>query len=411
MKKHDVPVGELRYDDVSLAEVAAAFGTPVYVYSHETILEKITLLKSVFSDVDVEISFAVKANNNIALLKILKEQGIGVDVVSLGELKAVLKAGFMPAQIIFNGNGKTRRELESTIAKNIFAINVDSKEEFDTIAEIAGATAAPAIRLFLRINPDIDSHTHPYISTGKKINKFGMSFDVALGLLKKAERTPGVDVAGLHFHIGSQLLDIAPYAAVVKKVEKFLETCREFSLPFLNLGGGWGIDYRKTGNHFPVDTYKAEILPVLKRMGKRYIVEMGRYLLGESGVLIGSVILNKSGTDRNFIITDIGMNDILRPSLYVAYHHIEPVRQYSGRERITADIVGPLCETGDKLAENYTIQRIEPGEYIAVMDTGAYGYSMSSNYNFRLRPPEVLLKEGRMIEIRPRETYERLLDY
>ncbi|MBP7460129.1 MAG: diaminopimelate decarboxylase [Candidatus Delongbacteria bacterium] len=401
----------LHLDGVSFLQIAREFGTPTYIYSQAMIQDKIKAAEKVLDGLDYHISFAMKANSNINILNFLRSRGLGADAVSLGEMKAAERAGYTPDKIILNGNGKTMEEFHYAISKSIFAINVDSYEEFQTLKLLAKQYKNHEITLFLRINPDIDPKTHPYISTGLRKNKFGINFKVGTHILQEAEECKNLRICGCHMHIGSQLLDYRPFLDALKKMEEFYQANRKYDMPYLNLGGGWGIDYLKDGNGFPLDEYRRLIIPELKRFNKKVILELGRYLIADSCFLLGTVLQVKATKYKNFIVTDIGMNDLIRPSLYQAFHYIEPVETIPSRKVFTADIVGPICETGDKIAENYPIRWVKPGEHLVVYDTGAYGFSMASNYNLRLRGAEVLIHSGRADLIRPRESYDRLFDY
>ncbi len=401
----------LHLDGVSLVDIADQFGTPTYVYSYQHLQEKIRMAREVFEGLNYHISFAMKANNNLYILKIFREMGLGADAVSMGEMLAAQKAGYLPNEIILNGNGKTDKEIAYAIQQGIFAINVDSYEEFDRIRQFAQLCPDREIRIFLRLNPDIDPKTHPYISTGLKKNKFGMEFQVGTLILQEAVKIPNLKVIGTHFHIGSQLLDHKPYVEAIRKISDFFRSHRRYSMPFINLGGGWGIDYHKEGEGFPLEAYRQEVIPLLSKLNKKIILELGRYLVSESCFLLGKVLGIKSTAHKNFVITDMGMNDLIRPTLYQAYHFIEPVENIPARKMVIADIVGPLCETGDKIAENYPLKRVEPGEHLVVYDVGAYGYSMVSNYNLRPHGAEVLVRGGKVFLIRPRQTYEELFSY
>lgn len=400
--------GELAIEGVSLQALAQNRPTPFYLYSFNKITENIQKVKDVLSGLPYHISFAGKANNNLYLLEHLKNIGVGIDIVSKGELEAVKVVGFSSDSVIVNGNGKTTELLKELVEFGPRAINIDSNEEMKRL-ELILEGSQKEIDVALRINPDVDPITHPYISTGLKKNKFGMDLDMASKLIEKYIDHKNIHIKGLHLHIGSQILSVAPYEDAFEKVYEFLQGLKRHNLSFINIGGGWGLDYEKSGKEFSLEEYKERVVPILKRFNLDIILELGRYLIGNAGVLVGKIEYVKKTPYKTFVVTDASMADLIRPSLYHGYHYIYP--QYDRGLAKAVDIVGPLCETGDRFAEDRTIKLPLEGDFICICDTGAYGYSMSSNYNFSLRPAEYLLKDGTIEEIRPREEWREITYY
>lgn len=399
---------QLTIEGIPLEEIAAERPTPFYLYSLQQIERNIGKVREVFAEVDYHLSFAAKANNNLYLLAYLKSIGVGIDIVSPGEFLACKRVGFDPKDVIVNGNGKKKDFLRELIAYKPRAINVDSKEELARIDALVKETGE-SVTVALRVNPDVDPITHPYISTGLKKNKFGMELETAAQLIEAYLDHPLVKIEGLHLHIGSQLLQIGPYVDAYSKIGDFINSLENHHLKFINIGGGWGIDYLRDGREFPLEDYKKRVLPILKDYGMEIILELGRFIIGNAAVLVGQVNYVKETAYKTFVVTDASMADLIRPSLYAGYHHIYP--QYDRGEEGSFDIVGPLCESGDRFAEDRPMKRPQEGEYIVVCDVGAYGYAMSSNYNFSLRPAEYLITPEGIKEIRPREDFNRMIDY
>jgi len=405
--------GSLYCENVPVARICEALGTPVYIYSRGTLERHFRIFGEPFSMVDHLICYSMKACSNLAVLRIFANQGGGVDIVSGGELYRALEAGVSASRIVYSGVGKRASEMDEALAADILMFNVESEEELlllDSRAQAAGKKARTA----LRVNPDVDPLTHPYISTGLKKNKFGIDVPRSLGIFRKAGELKGIDLIGLDCHIGSQLTEIAPFLDAVGRLKELLVLLRGqgIEISFLDIGGGLGIPYNQEEPPAPAD-YGAAIVDQIADMKVTLILEPGRVLVGNAGILVTRVLYRKEHPEKNFIIVDAAMNDLIRPSLYDAHHAIW--RVYRGedraapRKRIIADLVGPICESGDFLARGREIEAVEPGELLAIMSAGAYGFSMSSNYNSRTRPPEVLVDGDDFFVIRDREAYQDLI--
>ncbi len=402
--------GELYCEDVPVSRIAKEVGTPCYIYSHATLVRHFHAYDSAFSNVPHVVAFAMKANSNLAILRLMAQEGSGVDIVSGGELYRALKAGVPPNKIVFAGVGKNPEEIRNALRADILMFNVESSAELYTIDEVAASMGRKA-RVALRINPDIDPKTHPYISTGLKKSKFGISADRALDEFKLASSLKHVEVVGVHKHIGSQLTDVTPFVEALKKVLKLVEALKSsgIDIRYVNIGGGLGITYSDETPPLPQDLADA-ISPLVHDLKCVLIMEPGRVIVGNAGILVTRVLYTKEGEAKRFMIVDAAMNDLIRPSLYGAYHEIQPVRESSVRApKKTVDVVGPVCESGDFLAKDRDMPEAKAGDLLAVMSAGAYGFVMSSNYNSRPRVPEVLVKEGEMHVIRTRESYEDLV--
>jgi diaminopimelate decarboxylase len=400
--------GELRCDGVSLVETAERFGTPLYIYDAATMLEAFTAYEQAFSCIPHRICYALKANASGALLRLLAARGAGADIVSGMELLAALRAGFPPDRIVFAGVGKTDDELELAVRTGVAHVNAESEEEIERLAAV-GARLGRPIRISLRVNPDIDARSHPYISTGLKENKFGVDIAVAGKILRRFHRRPGVQVVGLQCHIGSQILDLRPLAEAARALAELsrLLLAEGFPLETVDLGGGLGVDYEGRGAPSPTE-FAAAVRPAVEGLPLRLLLEPGRSLVAPAGVLLTRVLYLKRNGDKRFVIVDAGMNDLLRPALYQAHHRIEPVRPRPG-SGLVADIVGPVCESGDFLARAREVPPLEPGDLLAVRDVGAYCFVMASNYNMRPRAAEALIEEGAVRLIRRRETFDDLV--
>lgn len=398
----------LYVEDIALKEIAKDKPTPFYLYSYDQIACNINRINETFEGLDYHITFAAKANNNLYLLEALKNMGVGIDIVSKGEFEAAKKVGFSNNSLVVNGNAKSKDFLKEMLDFQPRGLNVDSIEELERLEAICMESGC-SIKVALRVNPDVDPITHPYISTGLKKNKFGMDLESAALVIDKYYNHQYVKISGLHLHIGSQLLYVSPYEDAYGKVYDFVGSLKAHELTYINIGGGWGIDYHRDGQEFPLDEYKERVIPILKKFNMALILEMGRYIIGNAGVLVAKVEYIKQTPFKTFVVTDASMADLIRPSLYDGYHHILPETNVG--EEQPFDIVGPICETGDRFAEDRHIATPKVGEYMVICDTGAYGFSMSSNYNFTLRPAEYLLKNGRLIEIRPRENFEDISLY
>jgi diaminopimelate decarboxylase len=400
--------GELRCDGVSLAEAARRFGTPLYVYSRGAIEERWASYERAFAPVPHRICYAVKANGNGAILRLFAGLGAGADIVSGGEMRAALRAGFPPERIVFAGVGKTDEELALGLDRGIGEFNAESEEEIRRLARLAEERGRAA-RVSLRVNPDIDPRSHPYISTGLREAKFGVDIARAPDILRSARSLPGVTIGGLQCHIGSQITDLEPLATAARALASLSRRLLDegFPLRTIDLGGGLGVDYEGRGAPGPAALAES-LLPALEGLPLTLVLEPGRSLLGGAGILLTRVIYVKEGHGKRFVVVDAGMNDLLRPALYGAHHRIEPVTPRGGpAERV--DVVGPVCETSDFLARGRDMERAEPGDLLAVRDAGAYGFAMSSNYNMRRRAAEALVEDGDVRLVRRRETFEDLV--
>jgi diaminopimelate decarboxylase len=401
--------GILYCEDVALPDAVARWGTPLYVYSAGAIRGRYRELDAALAPVPHLIAYSVKANGNLGVLRALAELGSGADIVSAGELHRVLLAGIPADRIVFSGVGKTVAELAAALQAGIRCFNVESEGELRALSELAAAmkTAAP---IAMRVNPDIESPTpHHYTRTGHAATKFGIPAADAMRLYRLAASLPGIRIVGIDAHIGSQLLEVEPYRLAVLQLLELADALRAESieLELLDIGGGMGISYH--GNEaISVGQFADAVLPLVATAGLTLVIEPGRYLVGEAGVLVTRVLYLKEGGGKRFVITDAGMNDLLRPSHYSGYHAVEPVEAH-GRERRHVDIVGPICETGDFLALDREVEIPEPGELLAIHAVGAYGFSMSSTYNQRPRPAEVLVDGSEAHLVRRRETLDDLV--
>lgn len=402
--------GALFCEDVPLADAAARWGTPLYVYSRTAIRERFGDLQRALAPVPHLIAYSVKANGNLAVLRTLAKLGAGADIVSAGELHRAWLAGIPGERIVFSGVGKTVTEMAAALDAGILAFNVESEGELRALSELASATGRLA-PISLRINPNIDSPTpHAYTRTGHAGSKFGIPIADARALYRLAASLSGIRVCGVDVHIGSQILDAAPYGRALEQVLALVQELSEdgIALELLDLGGGLGISY--TGEEgISAALFAETILPRVSASGLRLVVEPGRFIVGHAGVLLTRVLYVKEGGGKCFVITDAGMNDLLRPSHYAGFHAVEPVAGEAGRERIRVDVVGPICETGDFLALDREMDAVEPGELIAIHTVGAYGFSMASTYNQRPRPAEVMVEGAEATLVRRRETLEDLV--
>lgn len=395
---------QLHCDGVPLATIASDVETPVYVYSLTEIEARYRAYASAFPG--ALIAYAYKANANLALCSFLTHLGAGADVVSGGELFIARKAGVPPERIVFNGNGKTRQEITKALAGGVRVINVDCAEELETVARVAGQLGVRA-PVAVRVNPNIDPHTHPHVATGLRRSQFGVPIERALALYQQAVATPNVEVVGVHAHIGSQITDLAPFVAAAECLADLVVALRRagVTLQHVNLGGGLGIRYHDEPERSPADL-AAAVLPVMRGLNVDLILEPGRWIVGPAGVLVASVVHVKRG-EPDRIVLDAGMNALLRPALYEAWHAIRPLRQ--GPVAGHFDVVGPACESADVLGRGRELPLLAPGDLVAVMDAGAYGYSLASTYNGRPRPAEVAVRGDRWWVIRRRESYADLV--
>jgi diaminopimelate decarboxylase len=392
-----------------LADIAARVGTPAYVYSRRIILENYAAYHEAFADLPHAVCYAVKANSSLAVLALLAKAGAGFDIVSGGELFRVLQAGGNPAKVVFSGVGKTAEEVEYALGKGIHSFNCESESELEMIDAMAarqGVTAGFSIR----VNPDVDPSTHPYISTGLSEHKFGIAIAEAPGVYARARRLRNLSAEGVSCHIGSQILDPSPILAAVEKVVALADSLRASGFPVrhLDLGGGLGVAYRPGEKAPAIGEFIQSLHDRLRTSGLCVMVEPGRSIAGPAGILLTRVLYRKKSGAKEFVVVDAAMNDLIRPSLYRAHHEIIPLRRRN-LPPITADVVGPVCETGDFLARDRRMDNVFPGDFLAVCTVGAYGFVLSSNYNSRPRAPEVLVEENSYRVIRERETYADLV--
>ena len=398
--------GQLYAEDVDLAEVAEVYGTPCYVYSRATIERHWRAFDAAFNGVDHLICYAVKANSNLALLNLMARLGSGFDIVSVGELERVLAAGGDPAKVVFSGVGKQAGEMRRALEVGIHCFNIESEPELERLNRIAGEMGVKA-PISVRVNPDVDARTHPYISTGLKENKFGIDISRALGVYAVAAEMEHIEVIGIDCHIGSQLTETAPFVDALERVLELVDKLygQGIALRHIDIGGGLGITYRDETPPLPGD-YAAPLLDRLAGRDLKVMIEPGRAIVGNAGVLLTRVEYLKHTDHKNFAVVDAAMNDLARPSLYNAWQAIIPVSIREG-ESHSYDVVGPICETGDFLGKDRELT-IEPGDLLAVRSSGAYGFTMSSNYNSRPRAAELMVDGDRVYLVRERETIEDL---
>jgi diaminopimelate decarboxylase len=425
-------------EDVDLTRVAEEFGTPTYVYSESTILDHYTRLDAALAPIDHLICYAVKANSNRAILKLLVNAGASFDIVSGGELFRVLAAGGVPAKCTFAGVGKSGDEIEYALGQGVCSLNVESEAELESIDRIAGAKKMRA-PIALRVNPDVDPHTHQYISTGSQENKFGIALDHIDAVYERAARMRNVEIVGVQMHIGSQITEAKPFASAIEKVTPLVRELKsKYRIKFFSVGGGMGIVYRRAlesgsgkwwhdhgpacaGSAFSVRDYADAIVPPLREMDLRILVEPGRFIVGNAGILLMRVRYIKQTGRKKFAVVDAGMNDLIRPALYQSYHEIVPCRASAvadadpsmsmskGKSLEKIDIVGPVCESGDFFALDREMPEVHEGDLLAIMSAGAYGFVMASNYNSRPLPAEVLVRGDKFALIRKRQTREDLV--
>lgn len=395
-------------EDVPVPEIAAKTGTPFYLYSHATLKRHFQVFSEAFDGVPKLICYSAKANTNLAVLKLFAGFGCGLDIVSGGELYRGLKAGFSPDRIVYSGVGKTVDEIDYALDSGILMFNVESLAELEQINRRAGKLKKRA-PVSIRVNPDVDPKTHPYTATGLKKNKFGIGSDVALESYRVARELKHIEIVGVDCHIGSQITEAEPFQAALENLKALINELKSMgiNIRYLDMGGGLGITY---ADETPpsLREYAGVIMKQLKDMELRLILEPGRVLVGNAGILVTEVLYRKSGAVKNFVIVDAGMNDLMRPTLYNAFHAIEPVVN-SRKDTIVADVVGPICESGDFLAIDRSISDVQSGDLLAVMSAGAYGYVMSSNYCSRPRVAEVMVKGDRFNVVKAREGYEDLV--
>jgi diaminopimelate decarboxylase len=404
--------GVLHAEAVNLAALADAVGTPFYCYSSATIERHYKVFAGVFADVDALVCYALKANSNQAVIATLARLGAGADVVSEGELLRALAAGVPPDKIMFSGVGKTARELALAVEQNILCVNVESEPELELLAGIAAGKGRSAA-ISIRVNPDVDPKTHAKIATGKAENKFGIPISRARAVYARAAKLKGVRVVGVDMHIGSQIIDLEPFGDAFALLAEFVGVLRAdgHAINHIDLGGGLGIPYREDNEPPPdPDAYAAIVKRATHDLGCKLIFEPGRLIVGNAGVLVTRVLYVKRGEAKTFLIVDAGLNDLIRPTLYDAHHDVRPVRQPAvGAPRIVADVVGPVCESGDFLALDRSMVEPNAGDLLAVMTAGAYGATQSGTYNSRPLVPEVLVRQGEWALVRPRVTAEELI--
>ena len=410
-------------ENVRIDDIIGEVGTPAYIYSKNAILTRYNDLKTAFQDVDTLICFSVKSNSNLSICKILADEGSGFDVVSGGELFRAIKSGGDPSRIVFAGVGKMDREIKYALENDIFMFNVESVAELEHINKLAGE-ADKTPRVALRINPDIDAKTHAKTTTGKKENKFGIDLSEAEKIISQSIRYANVDLCGLHVHLGSPIYTVDPYVRALRKIRALIQNCRNegMDIKYMNIGGGYCISYTGEKVIRPKD-YASKIIPLVKEMQCNLIMEPGRFIIGNAGVLISQVIYTKETVHgKKFVICDAAMNDLIRPALYDAFHRIWPVNtnikmpEVENPDKTTVmkgmelvDIVGPVCESSDTFATYRALPKVKEGDLLAIFSAGAYGFTMSSSYNSRPRPCEVLVDGGKFSIIRKRETYEDLV--
>jgi diaminopimelate decarboxylase len=408
-------------EDIQLGELAEEYGTPLYVYSKNQIVENYRTLNGAFTDTSHLVCYALKANANHHILQVLATEGAGADVVSAGELYLALKAGFSPDKIVFAGVGKREDEIEYALQQNIFSFNVESVSELHTISRVAHRLGKKA-RISFRINPDIDAQSHPYITTGLQSTKFGIEASKAIEVYTHAATLSALELVGVHTHIGSQITKVEPFVATANYIVGLVGKLREtgINLTHIDFGGGFGVQYTNAVSHeaLPQEEpsngnvptpaeFLAALLPILQTTGCSIWIEPGRSIIADAGILITRVISTKDNSTKKFVIVDGGMNDLIRPSLYQAYHQIVPL-SINTYEHEKVDVVGPICESSDFFARDRLLAKSNAGDYLAVLTTGAYGFALSSNYNGRPRPAEILVNGDRVRVIRPRQKIEDL---
>jgi len=410
MDYFDYQQGEIYAEDLPVSTIAQQVGTPFYCYSTETLVRHYDIFCAAFTDHDFLLCYSVKANSNQAIIKTLADQGSGADVVSEGELRRALQAGIPADKIVFSGVAKTQQEMAFALAQGIFQFNVESEPELHLLSQTAvrmGKVAAIAFR----INPDVDAKTHAKISTGKSENKFGVPWTKAREIYAEAAALPGIHVQGVDLHIGSQLNDLAPFEQAFRRIVGLVEDLRAdgHDITVLDLGGGLGISYDRASSRPPLPLEYGEMVKnIVGHLNCKIIIEPGRLLVGNAGILVSRVIYVKQGEGRKFLIIDAAMNDLVRPSMYDAFHEIIPVRE-TGADVSACDVVGPVCETGDTFARGRDMPALKAGDLVVIRTAGAYGAVMSSTYNTRPLIPEVLVKGAEYAVIRPRPNYEDII--
>lgn len=401
--------GVLYCEDLRVSDIADKVGTPFYLYSRNTFATHFRAIDAAFEEIPHIICYSVKANSNVAIIKMLASEGAGADIVSGGELFRALKGGVEPGKIVFAGLGKTAEEIEYALKEGILMFNVESSQELMLINDVAQRLGVQA-PVALRVNPDVDARTHPYIATGLKKSKFGIPLKEAMAEYEVAQKLPGLNPIGVHQHIGSQIMEAGPFENSLKKVTNLARSLKVLGMDikYINIGGGFGIQYTDEEAPDP-EQFSSALVPLLREAGGTVIIEVGRMIAGNAGILVTKVLFNKQGEEKKFVVVDAAMNDLIRPSLYQAEHHIGPVVYSDGASEEKVDVVGPICESGDFLAQDRSLPETQPGDLLAVFTAGAYGFAMSSNYNSRRRPPEILVSGKKAYVIRRRETNEDLV--
>lgn len=412
MNHFDYRDGALHAEDVAISDIAASVGTPFYCYSTATLTRHFRVFTEAFAGLDALVCYAMKANSNQAVLKVLARLGAGADVVSEGELRRALAAGIPASKILFSGVGKTAREMDFALSAGILCFNVESEPELELLS--ARATALGKIApISLRINPDVDARTHNKISTGKAENKFGIPWQQARKVYARAAELPGIKVTGIDTHIGSQITELQPFDEAFALLVELVGALRSdgHAIEHIDVGGGLGIPYRVDNNPPPLpDAYARIVRKHVAELGLKVMFEPGRLIVGNAGILVSAVIFVKEGDAKNFLVVDAAMNDLIRPTLYDAFHDIKPVvQQPAAAPRMKVDVVGPVCETGDYLGLDRDLPRLKSGDLIAVATAGAYGAVQAGTYNTRLLVPEVLVDGDRFHVVRPRQTYDELI--
>lgn len=401
---------ELYCEKVRVKDIAEKVGTPVYIYSYKTFTDHLAKIQKAFKSVKPLICYSMKANSNLAILKSLVAKGSGLDIVSGGELYRAKKVGCPPEKIVYAGVGKTDQEIEDAIRYGILLFNVESAPELDAINRVAKRLKKTA-QVSLRVNPGIDPKTHDHIATGKAESKFGMDMEAAGAIFRKRAQYPNLSLCGIHVHIGSQIVSGHPFVEAFWKVLKFVDDLEreKVKIKYLNLGGGLGVIYSDENPQTAAEFAK-NILPLFKGRKYQIVFEPGRFISANGGILVGQVLYIKQTKIKNFAIVDAGMHDLIRPTLYGAYHEVCPLVKNDKAAKWVYDVVGPICESGDFLAKNRHIQELKTGDYLSFMTAGAYGFVMSSNYNSHPRPVEVLVKGKQFFVVRKRENYAMLVD-
>lgn len=400
---------QLYVDDINVIDLVKEFDTPLYIYSKNHFTNQYNEFENAFKNVNHKIFYAMKANFNLSVINTFVKLGSGVDANSEGELLRALKTGVDPSKIILTSVGKTKNEIKLGLEKNVLMIKAESEEEIELINKIAGEINKVA-RVAIRVNPDVDAKTHPYISTGLSSNKFGVDSKTALSIYKRRKDFKNIQFTGIDMHIGSQITSIDPFVEAVQKLSDlyFELEADGLKLDHFDVGGGIGVNYNSEKT-FSIEEFAKQTIPLFKKLNCEIIFEPGRFLTANGGILVTEVLYNKKNGEKNFVIIDAAMNDLLRPSLYQAYHHIQPVQRFEERKNIIADIVGPVCESGDYFAREREISESKSGELLAIMSSGAYGMVMSSNYNARRRAAEIMVDGDKYSVIRSRETFDHLI--